>query len=253
MGLRMDDRSDRNGVHDLTRIGSQVEKIASSLRIVDSIPTGCETNSEITGARSLTARAHGKKTGQPLSATGVVNLPAVAEAIALHDPDKVDQALAALLPRSVVSACQARWTDTIGEHGWDGELARYDLVTLPPRSDLDEAAVALQAAMAPAEPQAIKGELARLRASTLSRSAEAGDLALTFAAYAEALTEYPADVVIDTCRYWGRNEKWWPALSELRTRMDRKARRRRLLAQAIERGREHYIAALTPPLQETAR
>lgn len=121
----------------------------------------------------------------------------------------------------------------IGEFGWDGEIQRYELVTIPPASDLETAAAMIEAATRPAAPNVVKSELARLRATTISRNTEASDLALTFAAYADALSEYPADVVIDTCRFWGRNEKWWPALAELRARMDRKYRRRRLLAEAI--------------------
>jgi len=154
-------------------------------------------------------------------------------AIASSNPASVDRALAALLPRSVASACQAKWTDTVGEFGWDGEIQRYELVTMPPSNDLAAASSMILAATHPAPASVVKAELARLRATTISRNADAGDLALTFAAYADALSEYPADVVIDTCRYWSRNEKWWPALSELRTRMDHKFRRRKLLAAAI--------------------
>lgn len=126
----------------------------------------------------------------------------------------------------------------IGEFGWDGEIQRYELVTMPPAGDLEAAAAMIEAATRPAAPNVVKSELARLRATTISRNTEASDLALTFAAYADALSEYPADVVIDTCRFWGRNEKWWPALSELRARMDRKYRRRKLLAAAISDAKE---------------
>lgn len=151
------------------------------------------------------------------------------------------------MPRSVVSACQAKWSDAIGPHGWDGDLDRYELSPIPNGGDLAKAELVMRAAMAPPQGRVIKAELARLRATTISRAAEQSDLALSFAAYAESFAEYPADIVINTCRYWSRNEKWWPALAELRERMDRKFRRRRLLAQAIaeaaERASRHKPSA----------
>jgi len=138
----------------------------------------------------------------------------------------------------VASACQERWTDTIGEYGWDGELAGWVLSEMPPAADLAAAAMMIRGALQPAVPQTIKAELARLRATTISRNADQADLTLTFAAYADAFRDYPADIVIEACRFWARNEKFWPALSELLERMDRKFRRRRLLAEAIEQARD---------------
>lgn len=73
-------------------------------------------------------------------------------------------------------------------------------------------------------------ELARLRAVTISRSAEAADLKLAMAAYAEALREYPPDVVAAACRSrW----KFWPALAELLDRADELVADRRAMLAAI--------------------
>ena len=228
----------------LRRIGNLTAQTVSSPQALASTLTRLQPNSATTGSRYPAPKGV-SSAGTALSKTAAANLPSVAAAMALFDPEKVDRALAASLPRSVASACQARWTDTIGAHGWDGQISRYELVTMPPERDLDAASAMIEATLKPAAAKVVKSELARLRATTISRNTEASDLALTFAAYADALTEYPADVVVDTCRYWGRNEKWWPALAELRSRMDRKFRRRKLLAAAIAEAYAHHLDGQT--------
>lgn len=62
--------------------------------------------------------------------------------------------------------------------------------------------------------------MARLRVSTRpAEAASEGDLALTFAAYLDGLSDLDEADVAEACRKWPRiagRGQWWPALAELR-------------------------------------
>ncbi len=105
-----------------------------------------------------------------------------------------------------------------------------------PRGDLAASLALVDGALRPAPKTVIQSELARLRVMTKSRNENQADLTMTAAAYADALAEYPADVVADALRNWAACEKWWPAWAELKDRLDRGVRKRRALRAALVRG-----------------
>jgi hypothetical protein len=58
-------------------------------------------------------------------------------------------------------------------------------------------------------------EVTRLRTLTAKRAEGEFDLELSVGAITEELAVYPEDIVVDVCRNWARNNKWFPTLSEL--------------------------------------
>lgn len=116
--------------------------------------------------------------------------------------------------------------------GFDVEFRGYRQIDAPV-ADIDRALALVDDSLASASPQLIKAELARLRVTTKARAEGADDLRMTMAAYAEYLTEYPADVVVDALRWWARVEKWWPAWAELKELLDRRVLKRKALRKAL--------------------
>lgn len=133
------------------------------------------------------------------------------------------------------SAIAETWADGDTGHGWDGYVARYEIVAPVSQADHAAALAFVDEALEPAGEDFVLAELARLRAMTVSRDV-GQDLALVLAAYADELQRYPADAVREVLRGWG--SKWWPAWNELRDQLDRLVRPRQALREAMRRGYE---------------
>jgi hypothetical protein len=84
--------------------------------------------------------------------------------------------------------------------------------------DRDEAADAkriLEEAMRPALRVELIKALGRLRALTISRTADGAESAMIFTAFADELAEWPGDAVMSALAEWPRTHKFWPTLSEI--------------------------------------
>lgn len=137
------------------------------------------------------------------------------------------------MPPSIRSACREKIRSLIGEYGFEAAAIELELVGAVDPAELAHAQAMVETALTPCRPEIAKRELARLRASVCTREADQGNLNLTFAAYAEALIEYPPDVVITACQEWAQRERFWPALAEILAVCDRLASPRRRLREAV--------------------
>lgn len=129
------------------------------------------------------------------------------------------------------------WNDP--NWGFMCEFQGYDLPLGLPIAEVQTAYRMVSDALRSCSPRVVKQELARLRALTSSREQGQEGLTMVMAAFAEELSRYPEDIVIDACRRWGRHKKWWPAFSELAEIMEEKITQRRELLKAIERACDH--------------
>jgi hypothetical protein len=117
------------------------------------------------------------------------------------------------------------------------ELVSYN-VGEAPLEDIKRALWMVEQTLRPAPSVTIVNELARLKVTTKSRAEAGEDLTLMLAAYAEYLSEYPSDVVVDAMRAWARNEKFWPAWSELKESLDWRVKKRRAIQAGLRRAAE---------------
>lgn len=131
---------------------------------------------------------------------------------------------------------RARYDDRIDLYGWDGEIVGYRLLpeTMLDMAERQLAADLVQAALRPLDDPGIVTELARLRASCKTRAQDQQEVTLTLRVLAEECAEYPADVVVYVLRNWARRETFTPSLAELRDQLQRAARSRLSLAQALK-------------------
>ena len=86
-----------------------------------------------------------------------------------------------------------------------------------------------------AEPDDCEHELARLKVLTVARATGQDDLVAQIAIYAEELTEYPIDVVRESCRWWAAREKWFPSWTELRDACEERVMKRRAILTGLRR------------------
>lgn len=209
----------------LRPIGSLARQIVNSPSISGSTRLPSPRNSATTGLECRDSAAE--------SSTGARHTAiAVERRRRATDPAQVDHELVASLPQSVRSAIHElrhEWADP--QYGFHSELSGYELA---PNASLTASDIAFalgqcDAALARCPAEIMRRELARLRTVTVSRDI-GEDLALAMVAYAEALSEYPADVVIAACR---RRRKFWPPLAELLDEADGLMMRRRALRSAI--------------------
>lgn len=119
-------------------------------------------------------------------------------------------------------------------HGWDGQFDRFEVVGHIPDSDIRQTITLLQSINSRATHAELVMELGRMRATTISRASGTDDVALVISAYASALTKFPADAVVASLRYWGENEKFWPALVEIKAHIQNMVRRRAALREALD-------------------
>jgi hypothetical protein len=216
------------------RIGSRLPSFASSPSATGSTPTTLPPSSATSGAQSL-ARADSNSTGLPPSATGAERLPSVRQAMERPDPEATDRAIVACLPRSIGSTLCPVYQDRIDPvYGFDTELVGYATMSGErPSADLMDARQLVGRYLVSAPEARIKAELARLRVSTKARPEGEDDLAMMFQVFAEECAEYPADVMVWALRGWARREIFYPSLAELRDLLQRGARRRRSLMEAL--------------------
>lgn len=130
------------------------------------------------------------------------------------------------------SKLQPTWHDRYDEYGWCGEFIGYAAVDAPAQ-DLMVARNLVAETTRGAPATLVKAELARLRLVTKARNETSDDLKAMFAVYAEYLSDYPPDVVAHACRWWARNEKFWPAWAELKEHLDRAMRKRKAIGKAV--------------------
>jgi hypothetical protein len=99
-------------------------------------------------------------------------------------------------------------------------------------ADLSAAVSAVDAQCRPCGPDFALKQLALLRARTKSRADDSG--ALTAAAYADWLAEYPADVAQRACEEWARGMVFWPAWADLQKICDRLVSKRLAIRKALQ-------------------
>ena len=86
----------------------------------------------------------------------------------------------------------------------------------------------VEASLSPAPVKVVARELARLRSLTRMKDT---DSALVAVAYAEEVSRYPADAVVEVCRSW--NGLFFPSKSEMQDRLEATVAHRRSLLAAL--------------------
>jgi hypothetical protein len=134
-------------------------------------------------------------------------VPAIlSDALASGVSEAVDRTVMASLPPALTSSLEEKrpWQDD-PLHSY--ELVGFRLKHRVPDADLVEARRLLEIACKPADSEVLVRELIKLRALTAPGpgSLGPGEGTATLAAYAEALSEYPADAVLTVLRRWVRN------------------------------------------------
>lgn len=123
--------------------------------------------------------------------------------------------------------------NTTAEYGWDVKLIGYDFDGRAPIEDISTALAMLESINARADIRLVDEELAKLRIKTARKAESDDDMALTLLAYSEELAEFPPDVVIDACRSWARQNKWFPTCMELREMCQHRVKKRRMMLDAL--------------------
>ena len=146
--------------------------------------------------------------------------------------------LQALLPPSLRAACRSRSIGhRMGEYGYEPLDDGFELVGSVVPVELEEGRIIVEAALRPSDEATVARELTRLRFATASRDITSADMAIISAVYAEALAEYPGDIVTSVCRGWVKGGgRFWPSLGELTEPADGLLKERRDLAEALARG-----------------
>lgn len=215
-------------------IGDHLTKALTSL-----IPSGSPQvqpplGSTTTGSQSL-ARKEPNAIGRRPGAIGaVVPRKTLSEALTGSQAAETDIALLASLPPLISRSLIASVSEVIDpKYGFDVCFAGYALRPGLPSELIAEALQLAALACAPAGPQQVIAELTRLRLLVKVRAEDEGNIAAMISILSEELEPYPPDVVRDVLRGWGRREKWWPSLAELRDLLDRAAKPRNSLAKAL--------------------
>ena len=108
-------------------------------------------------------------------------------------------------------------------------------------------------ALRPCGPVQAMQFLRLLKARTKARSLDQADEAISAAAYADWLANYPADVAQEACEYWARGNTWWPSWAELQAILDRRAAPRLAIRKALQEATNPKAAPLYlgKPMPET--
>jgi hypothetical protein len=99
-------------------------------------------------------------------------------------------------------------------------------------------------ALRPCGPVLAMQFLRLLKARTKARSLDQADEAISAAAYADWLANYPADVAQESCEYWARGNTWWPSWAELQAILDRRAAPRLAIRKALQKATDPKPAPL---------
>jgi hypothetical protein len=215
-------------------IGSLTPRIANTPPAGDTTPPGSQNRAR-PSAITTTSTELSREIGTPRGVSGSGSLTSL-RAEAKVRADTLERDPAALLQPSVQSVLAAKWAEGDTRHGWDGYAARYELVGELPAADLEIARQIGEEMLRPTREDIVLAELRRLRAVTASREIGQDTLALTFAAYADELLQYPADAVRTVLREWPRSNRFWPSMAELIERLERLVTPRRALREALRRG-----------------
>ena len=180
----------------------------------------------------------GLSTPATTNALGLPRVPAVRFAPALLTTDGLDRPECWPEPlRSCIGA--PVYVDRITDRGgWDGYITGYEIRSDVPAEAAAQAAKGLkfyQQLCAPLHDQDLARELCRLRTMLAVRAETELDWQFKLHSYMEELEEYPADIVVQVLRYWGRNEKWWPTWAELHDLLERRVRTRLACIHALDR------------------
>lgn len=206
----------------LAKIGSLAQKIGSSLKIVVSTPETCSGGSEITGSRSQ-AQTPRNSTGLQRGAIGAVDL----RTIDRLDADAVGRALRASLPPALSSSLKESVDSNF-------DLVGYEVVGPIDPAEARQALALMDEFQSDNAAAVIKAATICLTV-TASREREFADIKMLMAALMDGTKEFPADVVVTAFRRWQKVEKWWPALSEIRSRCLEEMRWRRSLRRILEK------------------
>jgi hypothetical protein len=199
--------ADENEELGLRSIGSLAAKIVPLPRANVGLTADASVKASETTGSPGQALAGSNSIGALPSEIGAAK-SAIAAALAAGDPAQTDRVLEASLRRCVMFSAIRPATD---DPYTTFSLRGYSLE----RHDRPLARHLIEEAMRPAARDVLARELARLRALTVSRAADADDTRIIFAVYLDALAEYPADAAVAALRRWPHDHKFWPALAEL--------------------------------------
>ena len=183
----------------------------------------------------------GEQPGKPGSAVALTSgepLATPAEAQALLEtakPGQVDAAIQAWLPLSVRSRIVEKHYDGPNDPLLNYSVVGYELEHGFSDRDGQESLLLMEMLNTRASPEDCQKWLARLKMMTAARSTGQDDLVAQIAIYADELSEYPADVVRDVCRWWAAREKWFPTWAELRQACDERVMKRRAILMGLRR------------------
>lgn len=173
----------------------------------------------------------------PLTACGLPAVPAVSAKEAKATEERMDR-VASWPPLLQSCIADVEWSSTASEAGgWDGYPIRYRIAKELPADAGETAAIWLNCyreQCAPLDEQGLLQELLRLRQRVISRAQQGADTQLMLETWLEDLRPYPADMVIWALGYWGRNERFWPAWSEIHLLLERRVRQRQAVITALE-------------------
>lgn len=183
-------------------------------------------SSETTGLQSV-ARAASSSIGQLRGGTGSVvplttaepELPAaLVEAAQRADPRAVDDNLLAALPPTLRRLTSLAISSDYERCGV--EIANIHSV---PTEELQAGLALVRRCLKPTPARFIVEQMAACDLVTKARAEHEGDTAARAAIFVEDLSEFPADVVAESFKYWRRTEKWSPTVADIRERCWRKA------------------------------
>jgi hypothetical protein len=118
-------------------------------------------------------------------------------------------------------------------HGFDTDFMGYELTTECDQTDLN-AALALVSNVSQHCPHDIAAKaVGALRMRTKARKETEDDLEMLMAIFTDDVSEYPADVVVDACKTWGKANVFFPSWSELNELCDRRFRKRAAMSAAL--------------------
>ncbi len=177
-----------------------------------------------TGKRNPAAKAS-SSTGLQLGAIGSDEMAKAAAYLADHAPWEVERDLQASLTRTLNSPLYFETNER-------GNYVALRFKGEPTPEMWARASKSVSLACEPMDVGGIMAEIARMRLTTKIRGYSENDMKAQSMIYAEAMSKYPADIAKSVMR---RPREWWPALVELTDEADKKAYRRRWLAELIER------------------
>ncbi len=138
------------------------------------------------------------------------------------------------LPETISAALVKTWQDIYQERGgFDTRLKGFQFKGAP-KKDIAAAIEVLEAADQPCPSHIAAAAITALRLRTHARKEHADDLKALVTLYIDDASDYPADVVVNGCKKWAENSKWFPAWAELKIVLDEAAFERRAILKALE-------------------